>query len=97
MDEKKLQELFSNEAFVNSLLEMDTAQEVQAALQEKGISLTLEEIEAIRKQLQSGAVAEQELDNVAGGAWEYFEPPGRTSPEVFVDPIRSAVRASWGP
>ena len=69
MDEKKLQEVFSDEAFVQSLFEMDTAQEVQAALNEKGVAFTLEEIEAFKQQLtaKSGEMNEEDLDSVAGG------------------------------
>ena len=69
MDEKKLQEVFSDEAFVQSLFEMDTAQEVQAALNEKGVAFTLEEIEAYKQQLvaKSGEMNAEDLSSVAGG------------------------------
>ena len=42
MDEKLVKEVFSDKEFVMSLLKLDTPEEVQAALKEKGIDLTIE-------------------------------------------------------
>lgn len=69
MDEQKIKEVFSDEAFVTSLLEMEEAPEVKNALADKGIELTLEEIEALRLQLgkADGELGEEDLENVSGG------------------------------
>ena len=40
----KIKEVFSDEAFVKGLFELESAAEVQAALKEKGIEMTEEEI-----------------------------------------------------
>ena len=76
MDEKRMQEVFSNEAFVATLLEAENPEEVQALVKEKGLDLTLEEIEAIKNQLakiESGdALSADELDEVAGGFFITF-------------------------
>ena len=48
MNVDKLKEVFSDEAFVKSLFELESAGEVQAALKEKGIEFSEEEIISIR-------------------------------------------------
>lgn len=69
MNELKIKEVFSDEAFVSSLLEMETVEEVQAAVSAKGIELTIADIEALRTQLSedSEELSEDALENVAGG------------------------------
>lgn len=70
MDQKQIERIFSDEAFVASLLNMDTAEEVQAALKRKGITFSIEEIYQIRNGLMAcanGELSEAELDEVAGG------------------------------
>lgn len=70
MNEELLKELFSDEAFVASILEMETAEEVQKTLSEKGVELSLDEIATIKNTLSSeeSELSEDELENVAGGA-----------------------------
>lgn len=70
MDEQKIRELFSDEAFVGSILEMDTAEDVQKALSKKGLDLSLEEINTIRTSLEheEGELSEDQLEDVAGGS-----------------------------
>ena len=73
MNEQKIKEVFSDEQFVKSLLEMDSVQEVQAALHEKGLDLSEEELNATRevmiKVAEAGAteLPDEELEGVAGG------------------------------
>ena len=80
MNEERIKEVFSDEAFVKSLFELDSAAEVQAALKEKGVELTEEEILSVRdllckvesgeisaEQLESGELPEELLEQVAGG------------------------------
>ena len=73
MDENRIKEVLSNEEFVKSLMEMENAEQVQAALKGKGIELSLDEINKIQKRLAAAAVSGDELDldqldDVAGGA-----------------------------
>lgn len=70
MNDQQIKDLFSDQAFMNSILEMETAEEVQAALKEKGLDLSLEEIGVIRESLNSenGELSEDELENVSGGS-----------------------------
>ncbi len=70
MNEEQLKELFSDEAFVASILEMENAEDVQKALADKGLELSLEEIATIKSTLsnEEAELSEDELENVAGGA-----------------------------
>jgi predicted ribosomally synthesized peptide with nif11-like leader len=70
----KIKEIFADQDFVAKLLEMETPEEVQAAVKEKGVELTLEEIEAARKETvnrlekkDSDEVSDEQLEQVAGG------------------------------
>lgn len=69
MNEQQIKELFSDEAFTASILEMETPEEVQKALSDKGLELSLEEISTIQNSLlnNEGELSEDELENVAGG------------------------------
>ena len=80
MNEEKMKTVFADKEFVKSLFEMETAAEVQAALKEKGVEVTEQEILSIRdiiakvesgdisvKQLESGELPEEMLEQVAGG------------------------------
>ena len=80
MNIEKMQEILADEAFVKTLLELESVTEVQAALQEKGVELTEEQILFIREslikvesgeisaeQLESGELPEELLEQVAGG------------------------------
>ena len=80
MNTEKMKEIFSDEAFVKSLFELESAAEVQAALKEKGVELSEEQIVGIRElllkvesgeisvaQLENGELSEETLEQVAGG------------------------------
>ena len=70
MDDKKAQEIFSDEEFVVSLLKMETPEEVQAAVKTKGLELSISDIEWIKARLLSGKTGElsaDDLENIAGG------------------------------
>lgn len=71
MKEEKLKELFSDEAFVNSIMDMENAEDVQKALADKGLELSLDEINAIQRALsgEEGELDEDQLAEVAGGSW----------------------------
>jgi hypothetical protein len=80
MNLEKMKAVCADKEFVKSLFEMETAAEVQAALKEKGVEVTEQEILAVRdilakvesgdisvKQLESGELPEEMLEHVAGG------------------------------
>ena len=70
MNEEKLKEALSDEAFVKELLAMEKPEDVQAALEEKGVEFTLDDIkqigEVIRK-VQSGEISQEQLERAANG------------------------------
>jgi len=76
MDEKRMTEVFADEVFVKKLLSLQTPEAVQTALGEKGIKLSLQEVEAVGKALlkavesaneNGGELSIESLDEVAGG------------------------------
>jgi hypothetical protein len=72
MSEQEIRDIFSDEAYVSSLLALDTAEEVQASLSEKGLDLSTEEIttllDSIQKYSESdGELSEASLETVTGG------------------------------
>ena len=71
MNEELLKEVLSDEAFAKSLREMETPEDVQTALKEKGVDLSIEDIKAIQNILvnqEDGELSEDDLENVAGGS-----------------------------
>ena len=81
IENEKVKELFSDEAFVKELFALDTAAEVQAALKEKGVELTEADIMGIRellvriesgeitkKQVEDGELPEELLEQISGGS-----------------------------
>ncbi len=70
MNEQKIKEIFSDEAFVASLMEMETPEEVQKALAERDLDLSIEDIEKIREMAasQEGELSDEALEGVAGGS-----------------------------
>ena len=65
MNIEKLKEVFSDEAFAKSLFELESAAEVQAALQDKGVELSEEEILSVRDVLakvESGEISAEQLE-----------------------------------
>ncbi len=70
MNEALIKEVFSDEAFVKSLVELESAEEVQAALKEKNLDFSLEDIAEMQTALAkrvNDEIPEDELENVAGG------------------------------
>ncbi len=65
MNEALIKEVFSDEDFVKSLSELETAEEVQAALKEKNLDFSLEDIAEMQNALAKRL--NDELENVAGG------------------------------
>jgi hypothetical protein len=76
MNEQQIKEIFSDKAYVQTLLEMDTAEEVQASLAEKGLDLSTKELatllDAIQKYAESdGELSEVDLETVTGGMFTF--------------------------
>lgn len=74
MDVDRIKEVFSDEEFVKSLFELETPEEVQAALEPKGVDMSIQEICQLRDILVmmvekgSTELTEEELEQVAGGS-----------------------------
>lgn len=69
--EEKLKELLADKEFATALLNMESAEQVQQALQEKGVELEIADIEAVRKLLDSpaeGELTDDALETVSGGS-----------------------------
>ena len=68
MNIERLKKVFLDEAFVKSLFELETVAEVQAALREKGIELTEEEILGVRDlmiKVEEGGISAEQLEKWA--------------------------------
>ena len=92
MDEKRVEELFADQAFVKSLLEkLETPEQVQTALKGKGVELSLEEIVSFGKALREaaeddGELSDGKLENVAGGFIDVIHERVRQQPGCPIDP-----------
>ena len=65
MNIEKIKEVFYDEAFVKSLFELESVGEVQAALKEKGIEFSEEEILSIRDfllKVEEGDITKEQLE-----------------------------------
>ena len=100
MNEQRMKEVFSDEAFVKSLFALETVEEVQAALKEKGVELSLEEINGIHDRLlvsinENGELSLEQLENVAGGN----SLPGLVVKDPIVvkivTAVNNALRGRW--
>ncbi|MDY2700265.1 MAG: Nif11-like leader peptide family natural product precursor [Lachnospiraceae bacterium] len=70
MSIERMDEVFKDDKFVETLLAMETPEEMQNALAEKGVEVSLEEVVQAKNlvsQYQAGELTEEELENVAGG------------------------------
>lgn len=75
MEEKKakLEELMKDEAFLNAMFSKESSEEVQKLFAEKGVELTIEEVEGLAAAILqaapegNGELSEDALDSVAGG------------------------------
>ena len=68
MNMDKLKEVFADEAFVEGLLQLESAAEVQEALKEKDIEMTEDDIISLRDimvKVESGEVSEEQLESWA--------------------------------
>ena len=74
MDKQKLQEVFSDKAYVESIAKM-SAEDAAKSLCEKGVEVTADDlmkvhdfIMAHKEQLQNGELDEESLATISGGA-----------------------------
>ena len=72
MNQEKIQEVFSDEAFFKEIFSKDTPEEVQTILAEKDIELSIEDIlklrKIIEKKLNQGVeLSDDDLEDVSGG------------------------------
>ncbi|MDO4731008.1 MAG: Nif11-like leader peptide family natural product precursor [Clostridia bacterium] len=94
MNTEKIKEVFSDEIFVGSLFSMDTAAEVQAALKEKGIEMTEDEILSVRDLLckvESGEIDSEQLQN-----WSSQTETGELSEEELEAVAGGVVLSAFG-
>lgn len=66
MDEKKLQELMKDEAFMKELVQLKTKDEVQELFKSKGVEFTLEELEEFERE-GTKLLKNSDLEDVSGG------------------------------
>ena len=73
MDKQKLQEVFSDKAYVESIVKM-SAEDAAESLREKGVEVTAEQLMEVRDflmahkdELQNGELSEEKLADIAGG------------------------------
>lgn len=79
IDEAVIRSTFEDEAFVQFLLTLETPEEVQAALREKKIDFSVDEIKKIRELIVQSAesgkeLSEEDLTAVVGGCDPFFVP-----------------------
>ena len=73
MNEQHVKEVFSDKAFVTELLKLDTAEEAQKALKEKGVDMSVEELNKVRDHVlervnENGELSLEAMDEAAGGS-----------------------------
>ena len=81
MNMEKIKKIFADEAFVKDLFELETAAEVQAALKEKGVEMSEEEILAVRDllaKMESGEITVEQAEQ-----WSKQAESGELSDEML--------------
>lgn len=84
-NDQDIKAIFSDQAFVQSLTEMESEGEVQAALLKKGLDVSLEEARVIKYLLikkSKAALSEEDLALVTGGT--LMSRPARSIFEVLL-------------
>ncbi len=71
MEKEQLKTIMTPE-FIQELMDLETAEDVQKAMEQKGISLSIPEINKLQSMLESqasgeGELSESDLEEVAGG------------------------------
>ena len=74
MDKHQIMEVMRDEDFVNQILDMQTTEEVKEAFAEKGLELSLEEIDIISQIINkmvdknTTELSDEDLEEISGGA-----------------------------
>lgn len=99
MNMDKLKEVFADEAFVEGLLQLESAAEVQEALKEKDIEMTEDDIISLRDimvKVESGEVSEEQLESWAAQAEEGEIPEEMLELVSGGIVISTAATIAWG-
>ena len=99
MNMDKLKEVFADEAFVEGLLQLESAAEVQEALKEKDIEMTEDDIISLRDimvKVESGEVSEEQLESWAAQAEEGEIPEEMLELVSGGIVISTAAAVAWG-
>ena len=68
MDQNRIKEVMSDEAFVKELSQLESVEEIQVVFKEKGLDFSIEELNKISDQFASDKeLSFDQLDEVAGG------------------------------
>ena len=73
MNEERIKEVFSDEAFVKELVSKETPEEVQALLEDKDIEMSVAEIVKLREMVikkmenPDAELSDEDLEDVSGG------------------------------
>ena len=72
MNQEKIQEVFSDEAFLKEIFSKETPEEVQTILAEKDIELSIEDILTLRKIIEKKSnqgveLSDDDLEDISGG------------------------------
>ena len=81
MNMEKMKKVFSEEAFVKALFEMESVAEMQEALNSKGVQLSEEEVTGIRDffaKVKSGEISREQLEE-----WSKLAENGELSEEML--------------
>ena len=83
MDDARIKEVFSDEVFVKNLFELETPEEAQAELKDKGFEFSIDEVLVLREMLvkalekareNGGELSIEDMDDVAGGVLNVMIP-----------------------
>ena len=94
MNIEKIKEVFSDEAFVKGLFELESVAEVQAALKEKGVEISEEEILGIRDLLgkvEGGEISVEQMEQ-----WAAQVESGELSDEMLEQVAGGSVLGTIG-
>ena len=92
MEKEQLKTIMTPE-FMQELMDLETAEDVQKAMEQKGISLSIPEINKLQSMLESqasgeGELSESDLEEVAGGGLV------QTLTDFFLDGIDAMNRGT---
>lgn len=103
MNEERIREVFSDKEFLAELISMEIPEEIQAALEEKNIDFTIDEICTIKKMVELGLekaeageeLNEEELSEIAGGNPLVFIPIVLVLGFVGAYGVSTSTRGRW--